>query len=101
MDSSNIAFSGSKNSSMLNAEYFLKNGGQRGPQAIKLKPGEYMLNQYVFDVDATEKATTEVVWYDPTAEPETDASDSDERDGISESFSRIVWLGSVLYLTLY
>lgn len=41
---------------MLNAEYFLTNGGQKGPQLTVLKPGKYRLNRYLFDVkieDAT------------------------------------------------
>ncbi|MEN6383955.1 MAG: SPFH domain-containing protein [Phycisphaerales bacterium] len=37
---------------MLNAEYFLKNGGQKGPQLSVLKPGKYRLNHYLFTVDA-------------------------------------------------
>lgn len=36
--------------SMLNAEYFLKNGGQRGPQLTILPPGQYRLNRYLFQV---------------------------------------------------
>lgn len=35
---------------MLQAEYFLKNGGQKGPQLTVLKPGKYRLNQYLFSV---------------------------------------------------
>ena len=35
---------------MLNAEYFLRNGGQKGPQLSVLKPGRYRLNQYLFAV---------------------------------------------------
>ncbi|HAL46047.1 MAG: hypothetical protein A2Y12_20385 [Planctomycetes bacterium GWF2_42_9] len=37
---------------MLNAEYFLKNGGQKGAQLSVLKPGKYRINQYLFNVDA-------------------------------------------------
>ena len=33
---------------MLNAEFFLKNGGQRGPQLTILPPGKYRLNRYLF-----------------------------------------------------
>ncbi len=33
------------------AGYFLKNGGQRGPQASVLTPGRYRLNRYLWDVD--------------------------------------------------
>ena len=36
---------------MLDAEYFLKNGGQKGPQLSVLKPGSYRINRYLFDVD--------------------------------------------------
>jgi len=36
---------------MLDAEYFLRNGGQKGPQLIVLKPGSYRINLYLFDVD--------------------------------------------------
>ncbi|MHC4623326.1 MAG: SPFH domain-containing protein [Planctomycetota bacterium] len=43
---------------MLNAEYFLKDGGQKGPQLSVLKPGKYRLNVYLFDVDTREKVTT-------------------------------------------
>lgn len=35
---------------MLDAEYFLTHGGQRGPQLSVLKPGRYRLNQYLFSV---------------------------------------------------
>ncbi len=35
---------------MLNAEYFLANGGQKGPQLSVLKPGTYRINRYLFDV---------------------------------------------------
>lgn len=41
----------SKLNDMLNAEYFLKNGGQKGPQLSVLKPGKYRLNRYLFKVD--------------------------------------------------
>ncbi|MCP5367913.1 MAG: hypothetical protein H6907_12520 [Hyphomicrobiales bacterium] len=44
-------------SNMLNAAYFLKNGGQKGPQLTVLRPGKYRLNRYLFDV-VIEKATT-------------------------------------------
>ncbi len=39
---------------MLNAEYFLKNGGQKGAQLSVLKPGMYRLNRYLFDVQIEE-----------------------------------------------
>ncbi len=35
---------------MLKADVFLKNGGLRGPQETVLKPGQYRLNRYLFDV---------------------------------------------------
>jgi regulator of protease activity HflC (stomatin/prohibitin superfamily) len=35
---------------MLRAEYFLHNGGQKGTQLTVLRPGQYRLNQYLFDV---------------------------------------------------
>ena len=42
---------------MQDAEYFLKNGGQKGPQLTVLPPGSYRLNQFLFEVkldDATD-----------------------------------------------
>jgi hypothetical protein len=36
---------------MLDAEVFLKKGGQRGPQLTVLTPGRYRLNKYLWDVD--------------------------------------------------
>ena len=33
---------------MLNAEFFLKNGGQKGPQLTVLRPGRYRINAYLF-----------------------------------------------------
>lgn len=35
---------------MLDAAYFLRNGGQKGPQLTVLPPGKYRLNRYLFDV---------------------------------------------------
>jgi regulator of protease activity HflC (stomatin/prohibitin superfamily) len=35
---------------MLDAEYFLTHGGQKGPQLSVLRPGKYRLNHYLFDV---------------------------------------------------
>jgi hypothetical protein len=35
---------------MLDAEYFLKNGGQKGPQLTVLPPGKYRLNLYLFGI---------------------------------------------------
>ena len=43
---------------MLNAEYFLKNGGQKGPQLSVLKPGKYRINRYLFSVN--EKKATDI-----------------------------------------
>jgi hypothetical protein len=36
--------------SMLDAEVFLRNSGQRGPQLTVLTPGRYRLNRYLWDV---------------------------------------------------
>ena len=36
---------------MLDAEVFLKNGGQRGPQLTVLPPGKYRINHYLWDVE--------------------------------------------------
>ncbi len=36
---------------MLDAETFLKNGGQQGPQLTVLPPGKYVLNTYLWQVD--------------------------------------------------
>ena len=35
---------------MLNATYFLKNGGQKGPQYNVLKPGKYRINPYLYRI---------------------------------------------------
>jgi len=35
---------------MINTEFFLKNGGRKGPQFNVLKPGKYPINPYLFDV---------------------------------------------------
>jgi SPFH domain/Band 7 family protein len=43
---------------MLDAEVFLKNGGQRGPQLTVLTPGTYRLNRFLWDV--TEVSAKEV-----------------------------------------
>lgn len=45
-------------SDMLNAVYFLKNAGQKGPQLSVLKPGKYRLNRYLFSV--TPKKATDI-----------------------------------------
>ena len=39
-----------KEADMLNAEYFIANGGQKGPQLTVLEPGQYRFNQYLFDL---------------------------------------------------
>jgi regulator of protease activity HflC (stomatin/prohibitin superfamily) len=39
-----------KKKKMLEAEYFLKNNGQKGPQLSILPPGIYRLNRYLFSV---------------------------------------------------
>ena len=45
---------GGKLKDMLNAEYFLKNGGQKGPQLTVLPPGKYRLNKYLFKIESHE-----------------------------------------------
>ena len=37
---------------MLNAAYFLKNNGQKGPQLTILPPGKYRFNQYLFRIES-------------------------------------------------
>ncbi len=44
-------FPGALGFTMLDAEVFLQNGGQRGPQLSVLTPGKYRLNHYLWDVD--------------------------------------------------
>jgi hypothetical protein len=39
---------------MLDAEVFLSNGGQRGPQLTVLTPGKYRLNRYLWDITDVE-----------------------------------------------
>jgi len=43
-------FPGSFGYKMLDAEVFLLNGGQRGPQLSVLTPGKYRLNRYLWDI---------------------------------------------------
>ena len=53
------AFPAGNELDMLDAEYFLTHGGQRGPQTTILTPGTYRLNTYLWDVtikDATDVA---------------------------------------------
>ena len=45
------AFPPSHELDMLDAEYFLTHGGQRGPQTTILTPGNYRLNTYLWDID--------------------------------------------------
>jgi hypothetical protein len=35
---------------MLDAEYFLMNDGQKGPQLTVIRPGTYRINRYLFDI---------------------------------------------------
>lgn len=44
-------FSAEIGNQMLDAEVFLKNGGQRGPQLTVLTPGKYRLNPYLWDIE--------------------------------------------------
>jgi hypothetical protein len=44
-------------SEFLDAKKFLANGGYRGPQETVLKPGEYPINTYLFDVDTGNENT--------------------------------------------
>ena len=44
---------------MQNAEYFLKNGGQKGPQLTVLSPGSYQLNRFLYDVKPGEATDIE------------------------------------------
>ena len=46
---------------MLDAEFFLKNGGFRGPQETVLKPGSYRLNQYLFKATVTDKTRATLI----------------------------------------
>ena len=50
------AWSKEKLGKMLSAEFFLKNGGQKGPQLTVLTPGTYRLNLYLFGIKL-DKAT--------------------------------------------
>lgn len=46
---------------MLKAENFLTNGGLRGPQETVLKPGQYRLNLYLFDVRLDENTDATII----------------------------------------
>lgn len=48
---------------MLDAEYFLTHGGQKGPQVSVLNPGTYKINRYLFDVNENMPATVVVEGY--------------------------------------
>ena len=45
------AFPAGRELDMLDAEYFLTHGGERGPQTTVLTPGNYRLNTYLWDVE--------------------------------------------------
>lgn len=45
---------GQKTENMLQAEYFLRNGGVKGPQLTVLTPGRYRLNRYLFEITTAE-----------------------------------------------
>lgn len=47
---------------MLNAEHFLKTGGQKGLQASVLKPGTYPLNLYLYNVRIGMGETEDIVY---------------------------------------
>jgi hypothetical protein len=44
-------FSGELGTRMLDAEVFLRNGGQRGPQLSVVPPGKYRINHYLWNLD--------------------------------------------------
>ena len=46
-----------KLATMLDAGTFIQEGGYRGPQETVLKPGQYRLNQYLFDVRIDQETT--------------------------------------------
>ncbi|WP_417680264.1 hypothetical protein [Roseibium sp.] len=46
---------------MLKADVFLTKGGLRGPQETVLKPGQYRLNRYLFDVRLDENTNATVI----------------------------------------
>jgi len=43
---------------MLDAAYYINNGGYRGPQETVLKPGSYRLNRYLFDIKVQNRKAT-------------------------------------------
>jgi hypothetical protein len=46
---------------MLKAEVFLTEGGLRGPQETVLKPGQYRLNRYLFDIRLDQATTATII----------------------------------------
>jgi hypothetical protein len=73
---------------MLDADYFLKNGGQRGPQLQVLKPGKYRLNPYLFKVQlmpATDVPTGHVAVIRSNVKTTSDACpDPAKAEGVSD-----------------
>ena len=45
---------------MLDAAYFLRNGGQKGPQLSVLTPGRYRINRYLFDISTRPATNIEI-----------------------------------------
>lgn len=45
---------GEEDKMVKDAEFFLKNGGQRGPQLSVLQPGTHRINRYLWDVEIAE-----------------------------------------------
>ena len=56
------AWSDSEYEQMLNAEHFLKNGGQKGLQSSVLRPGTYPLNLYLYNVRIGLGETEDIVY---------------------------------------
>ncbi|PLX38020.1 MAG: hypothetical protein C0606_07185 [Hyphomicrobiales bacterium] len=46
---------------MLNAPFFLKNGGIKGPQETVMKPGQYRLNRYLWGIKIDEQTEATVI----------------------------------------
>ena len=55
------AIADDKLAEMLDAEAFLKNGGYRGAQETVLKPGNYRINRYLFNVTTNENTVATVI----------------------------------------
>ncbi|MBO9418214.1 MULTISPECIES: SPFH domain-containing protein [Stappiaceae] len=55
------AISDSEVGDMLKAESFLTKGGLRGPQETVLKPGQYRLNRYLFDLRLDENTNATII----------------------------------------